>query len=151
MKNFVCAAMLTFSVALLFGTVCQTVHAEEGIAATDGNVPAATLADFGLGQMQVLTDDQGRDIRGSGFYFISGHGHSYDYRQFRPVGKILYGHHHHGRHSHHGGHGHKHVHSNAHAIQHFAFHFQSKFFGHRGYRLFLPVIAAIHGGGAKHR
>ena len=144
MKKFVCAAMLSLSVALLLGIAGQTAHAEEAIATTDGNVPAATLADFGIGQMRVLSDDQGRDIRGNGFFFISGHGHSYDYRQFRPVGKILYGHHHHG------GHGHRHVHGNAHAIKHFAFHFQSKFFGHRGYRLFLPIIAAIHGVVAKH-
>ena len=145
MKKYVSAATLTLTIAMFWGLAGQSVQADEPTSAAAGNVPDAMLAQFGLGQMQVLSDEQGEEIRGSGFYFISGHGHSYNYRQFRPVGKLLYGH------KLHGYHGHKHKHSYAPAINKFAFHFQSKFFGHRGYRFFLPIIAAIHGGGAKHR
>ena len=125
-------------VAILF---CQALvnnsHAEEG------NVPSDQLAQFGLGQMEILSDTEAEEIRGTGFYFFHhGHGrHGYRFNQFRPVAKVLF------RHIH-GKHGHKHGHHHGKAgfVHAFAFHFLSHKFAHRGYSRFLPVIGFIDGG-----
>jgi len=64
--------MKTLSIAVLMlgwgGMVSQAGEAEFS-PGDDGNVPPEVLAQMGLRQMEVLSDEQGEEIRGSGFFF----------------------------------------------------------------------------------
>jgi len=69
--------MKTLSIAVLMlgwgGMVSQAGEAEFS-PGDDGNVPPEVLAQMGLRQMEVLSDEQGEEIRGSGFFFHGRHG-----------------------------------------------------------------------------
>ena len=54
--------------------VCLSLVAGVANAAGSGQVPNATLASFGLGGMQHMTDLQGSDIRAGSFAFVLGGG-----------------------------------------------------------------------------
>jgi hypothetical protein len=54
--------------------VCLSMVAGMASAASPGQVPDATLASFGLGGMQQMTDVQGENIRGMGFAAVQGSG-----------------------------------------------------------------------------
>ena len=60
------------SVLIVSLVVCLSMVAGMANAASPGQVPDATLAAFGLGGMQQMTDAQGTDIRGMGFAAVSG-------------------------------------------------------------------------------
>jgi hypothetical protein len=46
---------------------------QSGARSSGGNVPPALLAEMGLGGMEVLSDQQGSEVRGSGFFFLPFH------------------------------------------------------------------------------
>ena len=60
--------------SLLVGLVVVSLLALAGVAsaASPGQVPDATLASFGLGGMQQMTDVQGTNVRGMGFAAVGG-------------------------------------------------------------------------------
>jgi hypothetical protein len=60
------------SVLIVSLVVCLSMVAGLANAAAPGQVSDATLASFGLGGMQQMTDAQGTEIRGMGFVAASG-------------------------------------------------------------------------------
>ena len=57
-----------WTMLVVLGFTCSATAAETN-PSDSGQVPADLLAEMGLGQMQVMSDVQGQEIRGSGFYF----------------------------------------------------------------------------------
>ena len=70
------ARILTVSATTIAAALVSLSILQSAGAAEPGNVPADQLAQFGIGQMEVLSDTQGGEIRGSGFFYF-GYGHHY--------------------------------------------------------------------------
>jgi len=69
--------LVALAVAMLFGCVSQSM-------AADGNLSDSMLTDMGLSSVQVMSDDQGQEIRGKGFAFAAGA----SYARVRGAGSV---------------------------------------------------------------
>lgn len=125
---------------VVFWLSAAALSAAEPAPAGNGNVPPEMLAQFNLGQMEVLSDKQGEEIRGNGFFLI------YNYRWYFFHGKHLPHQHlsrdfaryvlHHGSKLHDGG-----RHFYKHAAQ-----FHQGMFSHYAYRFIFHRFAKLNGG-----
>ena len=110
MRKLVLIAVLG-AVALVSATIADAADRVPSrtlsTQAAGGNVPSALLAEMGLADMEVLSDQQGAEVRGSGFFFFHGfhggffhpfHHHSFFFHHFHP----FFFFHHHGHHHPHG-------------------------------------------------
>ena len=123
------AGAMAIAVALMGAGNQQLANAAE-----PGSVPSDQLAQFGLGQMEVLSDSQGSEIRGSGFYYF-GYGHHF------YLGAYYYGpfYGHYGYFPGRGPYGYGRGHGQGRL-------FHPYLVGSKGFRRFLHVISHGHGG-----
>jgi hypothetical protein len=103
MRKHVLIAVLSVTMLLVAGAAqaAPGVKSQRIAArATGGNVPSSMLAEMGLAEMEVLSDQQGTDVRGSGFFFFFGgftpffHHHHHPF--FFSPHAFFFHHHHHG-------------------------------------------------------
>lgn len=98
MRKLVLVAVFS-AVALVSSAIVEAAQRQPA----GGNVPSSMLAEMGLEGMEVISDDAGQEVRGSGFFFHHGfffypsYYHPFLFHRIHP----FFFHHHHGHHHHH--------------------------------------------------
>lgn len=137
MTKILATGTLTLATVLVSLAVSSSATAAE-----NGHVPADQLAQLGLAPMDVLSDNEGNDIRGNGFFFLGYAHHHYLHGRHGKLGPFFFGHHGHGKHHHgHGSHGKHGYGSHGHHG-----HPHTYLTSGGGFRHFLHVISHGHGG-----
>jgi hypothetical protein len=102
MRKQVLIAGLGLAMLLLAGVAdaADRVKSQQITArSAGGNVPSAMLAEMGLEGMEVLSDQQGTEVRGTGFFFFYvGFHHPFYFHPFFPHHHHPFFFHHHGFH-----------------------------------------------------